>query len=50
MHTDALPPLRTPNNEWGLPVVLALLVHILVALVFIAAWLWSPSRSTEAAL
>ncbi len=49
MHTDALPPLRTPDNEWGLPVVLALLVHVLVALVFIAAWLWSPSRSTEAA-
>ncbi len=49
MHTDALPPLRQPRNEWGLPVALALLVHVLVALVFIAAWLWSPSRSTEAA-
>ncbi len=49
MHTDVLPPLRNPDNEWGMPVVLALLVHVLVALVFIAAWLWSPSRSTEAA-
>lgn len=49
MHTDVMPPLRNPDNEWGLPVVLALLVHVLVALVFIAAWLWSPSRSTEAA-
>lgn len=49
MHADALPPPRDPGNEWGLPVVLALLVHVLVALVFIVAWLWSPSRSTEAA-
>jgi len=49
MHADALPPPRDPDNEWGLPVVLALLVHVLVALVFIVAWLWSPSRHTEAA-
>ena len=37
------------RNEWGLPVVLALLVHLLVAAIFIIAWVWSPSRSTEAA-
>jgi len=49
MHADALPPPRDPSNEWGMPVVLALLVHVLVALVFIIAWVWSPSRSTEAA-
>ncbi|WP_313229283.1 cell envelope integrity protein TolA [Stenotrophomonas acidaminiphila] len=49
MHADALPPPRDPGNEWGMPVVLALLVHVLVALVFIIAWVWSPSRSTEAA-
>lgn len=49
MHADALPPPRDSNSEWGLPVVLALLVHLLVAAIFIIAWLWSPSRSTEAA-
>ncbi|MCL7713360.1 cell envelope integrity protein TolA [Stenotrophomonas mori] len=49
MHADALPPPRTPGEGWGLPVALALLVHVLVALVFILAWLWSPVRSTEAA-
>ena len=49
MHADALPPPRESDNGWGLPVVLALLVHVLVALVFIGAWLWSPSRNTEAA-
>jgi len=49
MHADALLPPRDPGNEWGMPVVLALLVHVLVALVFIIAWVWSPSRSTEAA-
>ncbi|SBV35534.1 hypothetical protein STPYR_10464 [uncultured Stenotrophomonas sp.] len=49
MHTDVMPPPRDPGDEWGMPVVLALLVHVLVALVFIVAWLWSPSRSTEAA-
>lgn len=49
MHADALPPSHDPRNEWGLPVVLALLVHLLVAAVFIIAWLWSPTRSTDAA-
>lgn len=49
MHADALPPSHDPRSEWGLPVVLALLVHLLVAAVFIIAWLWSPTRSTEAA-
>ncbi|WP_313346598.1 cell envelope integrity protein TolA [Stenotrophomonas sp.] len=49
MHAEALPPQRQPEGEWGLPLALAILVHILLALVFIAAWLWSPQRSTEAA-
>lgn len=49
MHTDALPPRRDEGSEWGLPVVLALLVHLLLALVFIGAWLWSPKRTMEAA-
>jgi colicin import membrane protein len=49
MHADALPPPRNSNSEWGLPVVLALLVHLLVAAIFIIAWVWSPSRSTDAA-
>jgi colicin import membrane protein len=49
MHAEALPPQRQPEGGWGLPVALAILVHILLALVFIAAWLWSPQRSTEAA-
>lgn len=49
MHADALPPPHDKRNEWGLPVVLALLVHLLVAAIFIIAWVWSPSRSTEAA-
>lgn len=49
MHADVLPPPHDARNEWGLPVVLALLVHLLVAAIFIFAWLWSPSRDTEAA-
>ncbi|MGE8212242.1 MAG: cell envelope integrity protein TolA [Stenotrophomonas sp.] len=49
MHADALPPPHDDRNEWGLPVVLALLVHLLVAAIFIFAWLWSPARNTEAA-
>ena len=49
MHADVLPPPHDNRNEWGLPVVLALLVHLLVAAIFIFAWLWSPSRNTEAA-
>ncbi len=49
MHAEALPPQRQQEGEWGLPIALAILVHVLLALVFIAAWLWSPQRSTEAA-
>jgi colicin import membrane protein len=49
MHAEALPPQRQPEEKWGLPIALALAVHLLLALVFIAAWLWSPQRSTEAA-
>ncbi len=49
MHADALPPPHDHRDDWGRPVALALLVHLLVAAVFIVAWLWSPSRDTEAA-
>ena len=49
MHTEALPPQRARDEEWGLPIALALGVHLLLALIFIAAWLWSPQRTTEAA-
>jgi len=49
MHADALPPPRDPGNEWGQPIVMALLVHLLVAAIFIIAWVWSPARNTEAA-
>lgn len=49
MHTDALPPQRQPQEKWGLPIALAIGVHLLLALVFIGAWLWSPQRTTEAA-
>jgi len=49
MHSDALPPPRDQEPGWGWPVGLAALVHLLVALVFIVAWLWSPQRNTEAA-
>ncbi len=50
MHAEALPPLPPSSGEgWTRPVLLALAVHVLVALVFTLAWLWSPTRSVEAA-
>ncbi|MCW4456187.1 cell envelope integrity protein TolA [Flavobacterium sp. MXW15] len=50
MHAEALPPLpRSSGEGWTRPVLLALAVHVLVALVFTLAWLWSPTRSVEAA-
>ncbi|WP_285289624.1 cell envelope integrity protein TolA [Stenotrophomonas maltophilia] len=49
MHADALPPPHQREPGWGLPLALALLVHLLVALVFIVAWFWSPERNTDAA-
>ena len=49
MHSDALPPPRDEEQGWAWPVSLAALVHLLLALVFIVAWLWSPERNTEAA-
>lgn len=49
MHADALSPQAARDGDWGRPVLLALLVHILVLLVFTAAWLWSPERSAELA-
>ncbi|KQR13365.1 MULTISPECIES: cell envelope integrity protein TolA [Xanthomonas] len=49
MHADALPTQGAREDGWLRPVMLALVVHILVALVFIAGWLWSPERSVEPA-
>jgi colicin import membrane protein len=49
MHADALPPLPPREEGWGRPVVLAVVIHLLVALVFIGAWLWSPQRQTDPA-
>lgn len=49
MQSDAMTPPRDDEPGWGWPVGLAVLVHLLVALVFIVAWLWSPDHSTEAA-
>lgn len=50
MHADAAYRHRPQNNDdlW-LPIVLAVGVHVLVALLFVLAWLWSPSRSFEPA-
>ncbi|HBK45590.1 MAG TPA: cell envelope integrity protein TolA [Xanthomonadaceae bacterium] len=49
MHADALPRQFPREGDWGRPVLLAALVHVLVLLVFTAAWLWSPQRNVEAA-
>ncbi|CAD1794335.1 cell envelope integrity protein TolA [Xanthomonas arboricola pv. juglandis] len=49
MHADALPTQTAREDGWLRPVMLALVVHVLVALVFIAGWLWSPERSVEPA-
>ncbi len=50
MQTNVLPPQRSPEDEWALPVVLAIAVHVLLALVLIAGWMFSPDRNTEAAV
>lgn len=50
MHADAF--YRRPDDrDGGLagPLGLALALHVLVALLFWAAWLWSPQRQVEAA-
>lgn len=49
MHADALPTQSAREDSWFRPVALALAVHVLVALVFILGWLWSPERSVEPA-
>lgn len=49
MHADAFPTQGVREDGWLRPVILALVVHVLVALVFIAGWLWSPERSVEPA-
>ncbi|MEA9725508.1 cell envelope integrity protein TolA [Xanthomonas campestris] len=49
MHADAFSQQTAREDGWARPVMLALAVHILVALVFIAGWLWSPERSVEPA-
>jgi len=33
MHAEALPPQRQPEEKWGLPIALALGVHLLLALI-----------------
>jgi colicin import membrane protein len=47
--SHALPAQRRPEDEWGIPIVAAIAVHVLLALLLIAGWLWSPDRNTEAA-
>ena len=50
MHADAF--YRSPQDrDGGLagPLGLAVALHVLVALLFWAAWLWSPQRQVEAA-
>jgi colicin import membrane protein len=49
MHADALPSHPYHDEGWGRPLALALVVHLLVLLVFTAAWLWSPQRNVEPA-
>jgi len=49
MHAEALPPSSRQEEGWGRPVLLALAVHLLVAVIFALAWLWSPQRSVDAA-
>ncbi|HYG04877.1 MAG TPA: cell envelope integrity protein TolA [Stenotrophomonas sp.] len=49
MHADALPPPPPRDESWGVPILLAVVIHLLVALVFIVAWLWSPQRQTDPA-
>lgn len=50
MHAD-LPPMHDARREsgWGRDVLLAVLVHLALVAIFLLAWLWSPSRSMEAA-
>lgn len=50
MHAEAFP--RRPHGgkeDLGVPIALALGVHLLIALLFLAAYLWSPSRRFEPA-
>ena len=50
MHADAF--YRSPQDRDGglaAPLGLAVALHLLVALLFWAAWLWSPQRQVEAA-
>ncbi|MGX5730596.1 cell envelope integrity protein TolA [Pseudoxanthomonas beigongshangi] len=50
MHADALPPRHRPEqDDLAVPVALAIGVHVLIALLFLAAYLWSPSHSFNAA-
>lgn len=50
MHADALPPRhRAEQDDLAVPVALAIGVHVLIALLFLAAYLWSPSHNFDAA-
>jgi len=49
MHAEALPRQAYRSDDWGRPIALAVIVHLLVVLVFTLAWLWSPRRDVEPA-
>jgi colicin import membrane protein len=50
MHAEAYPRYVVPHQEGLLrPILLALGVHVLVLLLFVLAWWWSPSRDMQPA-
>jgi len=50
MSAHTLPPIAyNPDEDWLRPILGAVLVHLLVVLIFGLAWLWSPTRNTNAA-
>lgn len=50
MHAEALPPRHRPGeDDIGVPIALAIGVHALIALLFVAAYLWSPRHAIEPA-
>lgn len=50
MHAEALPPRHRPGEDnLAVPIALAIGVHALIALLFFAAYLWSPRHAIEPA-
>lgn len=49
MHADLPPPPLPSQPSLGRDLALAIGVHLLLVLVFLLAWWWSPQRSVEAA-